>query len=126
MLVRRFSIVAAAVGAAMMVGTSPALAHYCFFNDPNVNANANRANSSAFMSFSEYSDFTGLCEDGKVILAEAGGVTMDTMVNVRGSMAGPTGGNKAIGHLDFGSVIAAGPAAFAACDMDVPGWWFEG
>jgi hypothetical protein len=123
---RRLSIVAAAATAALMAGASPALAHYCFFTDPNVNANANRAGSAAFIPFSEYSDFTGLCDAGKQILATAGGVTMDTILNGRGSMAGGREeGTRTIGHLDFGSVIAAGPAAYDACDMDVPAWWFE-
>jgi hypothetical protein len=126
MFLRRLTIVAAATGAALVASTSPALAHYCFFNDPNVNADANRAGASAFVTFSEYTDFTGLCDDGKTILADAGGVRLDTLLNVRGSMAGGReAGTRAIGHLDFGSLIAAGPAAFAACDMDVPSWWFE-
>ncbi|HEY0902538.1 MAG TPA: hypothetical protein VGE14_01465 [Marmoricola sp.] len=126
MLVRRLSIVAAATTAALMAGASPALAHYCFFTDPNVNANANRAGSTAFMPFSEYSDFTGLCTEGKEILAEAGGVTMDTIMNGRGSMAGGREqGTRTIGHLDFGAVFAAGPEAYEACDMEVPAWWFE-
>jgi hypothetical protein len=126
MFVRRLSIAAGTAAAMVVLSSGSAFAHYCFFNDPNVNANANRAGSSAFMSFDEYADFTGLCQEGKQVLAEAGGITLDTLINARGSMAGPTGGNKPIGHLDFGAVIGAGEDAFGACGMDVPDWWYEG
>lgn len=126
MFVRRASILGAATAALVVLSGAPALAHYCFFTDPNVNANAGRAGSSAFVTFDEFTSFTQLCDEGQEILAEAAGVSMDTLLNGRGVMAGGReGGTKTIGHLDFGTMIAAGPAAFAECGMEVPGWWFE-
>ena len=50
---------------------------------------------------------------------------MDTLINAHGAMAGPTGGNKPIAHLDFGAMLPAGPAAFDACRMELPDDWFE-
>jgi len=42
------------------------------------------------------------------------------MINAHGLMAGPTGGNKAIKHLDFAAIGAAAEEAFGACGMEVP------
>ena len=58
---------------------------------------------------------TGWCPAGVQILADAAGVTTDTLINPHGLMAGPTDGNKAISHLDFAAIDAAMPAAGAAC-----------
>lgn len=126
MLVRRLSTVAAATVVTIALGAGSASAHFCYFKNGNENTDEKRAGSTALMPFSEYVQFTGICTEGAEMLAAAGGITMDTLMNGRGVMAaGVEGGNKAIGHLDFGAVLAAGPAAFAECGMDLPVWWFE-
>jgi hypothetical protein len=123
---RRITTVAVGTVAALSLGVGSASAHYCFFNDPNPNAQQGRAGSQGFFTFETItSQFLGLCPEGGQILADAGGVSMDTLINAHGLMAGPTGGNKAISHLDFGAVLPAGPEAFAACGMDLPDDWFE-
>lgn len=121
MLFRRLSTVIAATTAVFMIGSAPAQAHFCFFNDPNENGNAGRAGSHAFVEFGALAfQFTGLCPAGIAILADAAGVEVDTLINGHGVMAGPTDGNKAIGHLDFAALDAAlgtpeapGPAVLA-------------
>ena len=60
-------------------------------------------------------EITGLCPAGVQVLADAAGVELGTLINAHGLMAGPTDGNKAISHLDFAALDAAGPAAAAAC-----------
>jgi hypothetical protein len=121
MFVRRAATVAVSAVAAIALSSGAASAHFCFFNDPNPNANAGRAGSHGFFTFETItSQFLGLCEEGGQILADAGGVEMDTLINAHGVMAGPTGGNKPIGHLDFAGIEAAAEEAFAACGMEVP------
>jgi hypothetical protein len=66
-------------------------------------------------------EFTGLCDAGIDVLASAGGITGATLINGHGTMAGGTekkgtGGNPAIGHIDFDAVDAAFPDAIAACE----------
>ena len=121
MFVRRAATVAASAVAVIAMSGGAASAHFCFFKDPNPNANAGRAGSHGFFPFSVItSEFLGLCPEGGQILADAGGVEMDTLINAHGLMAGPTGGNKAIGHLDFAGIGAAAEEAFGACGMEVP------
>jgi len=121
MFVRRLSTVAVGTVAAVALGVGPASAHFCFFNDPNPNAQAGRAGSNGFFTFETITtQFLGLCEEGSQILAAAGGVELDTLINAHGVMAGPTSGNKAIGHLDFAGIEAAAEEAFGACGMEVP------
>lgn len=121
MFIRRAATVAVSAVAAIALSSGGASAHYCFFKDPNPNANAGRAGSHAFFPFGVItSEFLGLCPEGGQILADAGGVEMDTLINAHGGMAGPTGGNKAIGHLDFEGIGAAAEEAFGACGMEVP------
>jgi hypothetical protein len=80
------------------------------------------AGSATWISFGDLAfEFTGLCPAGIEILAEAGGVTTDTLINGHGTMAGGTlrkdsPGNKAIGHLDFAAIDAAEGDAIAACE----------
>jgi hypothetical protein len=121
MLVRRLSTVAAATVAVVALTASAASAHFCYFNNPNPNAQAGRAGSNGFVSFGVVAaQETGLCAAGIEVLADAAGVTTDTLINAHGVMAGPTDGNKAISHLDFGAIEAAlgtpeapGPAVLA-------------
>ncbi len=116
MLIRRLSTVAAATVALIALSASAASAHFCYFNNPNPNANAGRAGSNGFVSFGVIAAAeTGLCPAGVQVLADAAGVTTSTLINAHGVMAGPTDGNRAISHLDFAAIEAAFPAAAAAC-----------
>ena len=115
MLVRRVSTVVAGVAAAVMLSSAAASAHFCYFSDPNPNAQAGRATSKGFVSFGTIAASEGFCPAGAELLADAVGVTTDTLINAHGVMAGPTGGNKAISHLDFAALEAAIPDAIAAC-----------
>ena len=74
------------------------------------------------MSFHDLAaEFTGLCDAGIDVLAEAGGVSPETLIHTRTVMAGGTlreggkAGTPAISHLDFDAIDAAFPAAAAAC-----------
>ncbi len=123
MLVRRLSLVAGATAATVLLSSGAALAHGCYFTNPNPNADAGRAGSSGFVSVREMAHMfldPALCEGGVRVLATAAGVTPDTMINAHGMMAGPTGGNKAIRHMDFAALDAAIPGAFAACGTELP------
>lgn len=120
MRIRRMSTVAVGTIAAFALGMGPASAHFCFFNDPNPNADKGRAGSNGFFPFSAITDEFGLCEDGAQMLADAGGVQMNTLINAHGTMAGPTNGNKAIGHMDFDGIMGVWVDAFAACGMEAP------
>ena len=122
MLGRRLTTVAVAAVALVATSAGPAAAHFCYHNNPNPNATQGRAGSNGFVSFHDLAfEFTGLCDEGIAVAADAAGITPDTMINAHGTMAGPTDGNKAIGHLDFAALDAAlgtaeepGPA-FLAC-----------
>jgi hypothetical protein len=121
MFIRRAATVAVSAVATLALSSGAASAHYCYFNNPNPNADKGRAGSHGFFPFSTLtSQFLGLCEEGGQILADAGGVEMDTLINAHGAMAGPTGGNKPIGHLNFAAIGAAAEEAFGACGMEVP------
>lgn len=123
MLVRRLSLVAGATAATVLLSSGAALAHGCYFTNPNPKADANRAHANGFVTVREMAHMfldPALCEDGVQVLATAAGVTPDTKINAHGMMAGPTGGNKAIGHMDFEALEAAIPGAFDACGMALP------
>lgn len=121
MFIRRAATVAVSAVAVIALSGGSASAHYCFFKDPNPNADKGRAGSHGFIPFSTItSQFLGLCPAGGQILADAGGVEMDTLINAHGAMAGGSGGNKAIGHLNFAAIGAAAEEAFGACGMEVP------
>jgi hypothetical protein len=121
MLVRRLSIVSGLAAATVALSAGGAFAHECYFTNPNPNAQAGRAGTPAFMSFHDMAyQFTGLCDDGIAFAAEAAGITPDTLINTKGMMAGPTDGNKAIQHLNFGALDAALPTAYGMCGMEMP------
>lgn len=121
MFIRRAATVAVSSIAVIAMSSGAASAHFCFFKDPNPNANAGRAGSHGFFTFETItSQFLHLCPEGSQILADAGGVELDTLINAHGVMAGGSGGNKAIGHLDFAGIEAAAEEAFGACGMEVP------
>jgi hypothetical protein len=120
---RRIATAGVATVAAVVLAAAPASAHFCFKTQLNERAAQGMAGSANWVSFEELAfEFTGLCDEGIAILAEAGGVTTDTLINGHGLMAGGTlkkgedSGNKAISHLDFESIDAAFPEAAAACE----------
>lgn len=119
MFVRRLSIVSGLAAATVALSAGGAFAHECYFTNPNPNAQAGRAQTSAFMSFHDLAvQETGgaLCNAGIAVVADALGIAPDTLINTKGMMAGPTDGNKAIQHIDF-RLITAGVMddAFGAC-----------
>jgi hypothetical protein len=107
--------------AAVVLAAAPANAHFCFKTELNERAAQGMAGSNNWVPFEVLAfEFTGLCDAGIEVLAEAGGVTTDTLINGHGLMAGGTlrkaeSGNKAISHLDFDAIDAAMGEAIAAC-----------
>jgi hypothetical protein len=118
MLVRRLSTVAAAAAATIALSAMPASAHFCFNKHAVQQGAEGMANSNGFASFHDLAfEFTGLCDEGIEILAEAAGVETWTAINVRTVMAQGSGGkSQGIGYLDFEAIEAAFPAAAAACE----------
>ena len=120
---RRMAAGGVATVAAVVLAAAPASAHFCFKTELNERAAQGMAGSANWVSFETLAfEFTGLCDEGIAILAEAGGATTDTLINGHGLMAGGTlrkgedGGNKAISHLDFDGIDAAMAEAAAACE----------
>ena len=126
--------ITATVGGVAMVGLAagPAAAHFCYKTWDTAQGAAGKAGSSAWMSFEDIAsmfvvDASGdsLCAEGIASLAAAAGVELDTMINVRGTMAGGTlkkeePGNLAISHLDFAALDAATPGAYQMCGQTPP------
>ncbi|HEU0213447.1 MAG TPA: hypothetical protein VFR13_05125 [Jiangellaceae bacterium] len=120
---RRMATAGVATVAAVVLAAAPASAHFCFKTELNERAAQGMAGSANWVSFETLAfEFTGLCDEGIAILAEAGGATTDTLINGHGLMAGGTlrkgedAGNKAISHLDFDGIDAAMADAVAACE----------
>ena len=116
MLVRRLSTVVAGAAAAVLLSSAAASAHFCYFNNPNPNADSGRAGSKGFVSFGAIAASENICEAGAEYLADLLGISTDTLINAHGVMAGPTPGNKAISHLDFDVLLPAIPDAIALCE----------
>ncbi|MER6975317.1 hypothetical protein ABT304_29940 [Nocardioides sp. NPDC000445] len=117
MLVRRITTVAVATIAALAMSTGAANAHFCF-NERAVQQGAQgMADSEGFVTFHDLAaEFTGLCDAGIEVLADAAGIETWTAINVRTVMAqGADGKSQGIGHLDFDAIDAAFPDAVAAC-----------
>ena len=118
---RRMATAGVAAVAAVVLAAAPASAHFCFKTELNERAAQGMAGSNNWVPFEVLAfEFTGLCDAGIEVLAEAGGVTTDTLINGHGLMAGGTlrkaeSGNKAISHLDFDAIDAAMGEAIAAC-----------
>jgi len=116
MIVRRALTTTVAAFAALAVAAGPASAHYCYKNDVNDKAWTGIAGSSGWLRVGDLAaEEFGFCEAGIEAFATALGGTPDTLINGHGLMAGPTGGNKAIGHLDVTAFDGAIEAGFAAC-----------
>jgi hypothetical protein len=121
--VRRLVATGIATVAAVGLVAAPASAHFCFKTNLNERAAHGMAGSANWVSFGELAfEFTGLCDEGIAILADAGGVTVDTLINGHGTMAGgtlrkgPDAGTPSISHLDFNAIDAAFGDAAAACE----------
>ena len=117
---RRAGTFVVATGAVLALTAGSASAHFCYFTEANANAELGRAGSQAFTTFGELAfEFTGLCEDGIAVLADAGGVTTSTVIHSRTVMASGTLRTDKdimpISHLDFDAIDAAFPDAAAAC-----------
>jgi hypothetical protein len=120
--VRRLVTGGVATVAAFALAVAPASAHFCFRTQLSERAQEASNKSPAFISFGELAfEFTGLCDEGIQILADAGGVTTGTLIHTKTVMAGGTlkkadgGGTPGISHLDFEAIDAAFPAAEEAC-----------
>ena len=121
-LARRLVTTGIATVAAVALAAGPANAHFCFKTNLNERAAQGMAGSANWVSFHDLAfEFTGLCDAGIEVLAEAGGATPDTLINSHGTMAGGTlrkgadAGTPSISHLDFEAIDAAFPAAAEAC-----------
>ena len=117
MIVRRASVVAVSAIAAIAMSAGAANAHFCFNKHAVQQGAQGMANSQGFVSFHDLAfEFTGLCDAGIEILADAGGVEPWTAINVRTVMAqGSQGKSQGISYLNFEAIEAAFPSAEAAC-----------
>ncbi len=120
MYVRRISTIAVGTVAALALGLAPASAHFCYVNNMTPQAMAGASNSKGFASFHDLAfEFTGLCDAGIQVLADAAGVSVDTPINMHAVMAGgaESRGHDApgISHLDFDAIDAAFMDAANAC-----------
>jgi hypothetical protein len=121
--VRRLLTTGVATVAALGLAAAPASAHFCFKTNLNARAAQGMAGSANWVSFEALAfEFTGLCPEGIQILAAAGGVSVDTLINTHGTMAGGTlrkgadAGTPSISYLDFDGIDAAFPDAIEACE----------
>jgi hypothetical protein len=120
MFVRRISTIAIGMAAAVALGLGPAGAHFCYVNNMTPQGMAGASNSNGFASFHDIAfEFTGLCDAGIQVLADAAGISVDTPINLHAVMA--SGAElqgkdaRGISHLDFDAIDAAFPDAAAAC-----------
>jgi hypothetical protein len=120
MFVRRISTIVVGTATAVALALGPASAHFCYVNNMTPQAMAGASNSNGFASFHDLAfEFTGLCDAGIQVLADAAGVSVDTPINLHAVMASGAEfrGNDArgISHLDFEAIDAAFPEAVDAC-----------
>ncbi len=120
MFVRRISTIAIGIAAAAALGLGPASAHFCYVNNMTPQGMAGAGNSNGFASFHDLAfEFTGLCDDGIQVLADAAGISVDTPINMHAVMASGAEFRgkdaRGISHLDFEAIDAAFPDAVAAC-----------
>lgn len=116
MMFRRVMTTSAAVVAAIALAAGPASAHFCYKKDVNTKAWVGMYGSNGWLRIGDLAaaEF-GLCDAGIEAFAAGIGATPDTLINAHGLMAGPTGGNRAIGQLDFSNFEGALEDGFAAC-----------
>ena len=120
MFVRRLSTISIGTVAAVALSLGPASAHFCYVNNMTPRAMAVASNSSGFVSFHDLAlEFTGLCDAGIQVLADAAGISVATPINMHAVMAGGAESRgkdaRGISHLDFDAIDAAFPDAVAAC-----------
>ncbi len=120
MFVRRLSTVAVGTVTALVLGLGPASAHFCYVNNMTPRAMAGAGNSQGFASFHDLAfEFTGLCDAGIQVLADAAGVSVRTPINLHAVMAGGAEARgkdaRGISHLNFEAIEAAFPDAVSAC-----------
>ena len=120
MFLRRLSIIGVGTVAAVALGIGPASAHFCYIDNMTPQAMAGASNSNGFVSFHDLAfQFTGLCDAGIKVLADAAGIAVETPINVHAVMAGGAEFKgkdaRGISHLDFEAIDAAFPNAIAAC-----------
>ena len=120
MFVRRISTIAIGMAAAVALGLGPASAHFCYVNNMTPQGMAGASNSNGFVSFHDLAfEFTGLCDAGIQVLADAAGISVDTPINLHAVMASGAEFQgkdaRGISHLDFEAIDAAFPDAVAAC-----------
>ena len=117
MMLRRALTVTATTVATLAIAAGPASAHFCFKKDVNPNAWEGQYGSSGWLRIGDLAaaEF-GLCDAGVAVFTAGVGATPDTLIKANGVMAGPTDGNKAIGHLDDSNFEGALAAGFAACE----------
>jgi hypothetical protein len=121
-LARRLATTGIAAMAVVALTAGPASAHFCFKTNLNERAAEGQAGSANWVSFHDLAfEITRLCDEGIAILADAGGATLETLINGHGTMAGGTlrkgadAGTNSISHLDFEGIEAAEEDAAAAC-----------
>ena len=119
---RRLATTGIGAIAVLALTAGPASAHFCFKTNLNERAAEGQAGSANWVSFHDLAfEFTGLCDAGIAVLAEAAGATPSTLINGHGTMAGGTlrkgedAGTKSISHLDFDAIDAAMLEATEAC-----------
>jgi len=120
MFVRRLSTISVGTVAAVALGLGPASAHFCYVNNMTPQAMAGASNSNGFVSFHDLAfQFTGLCDAGIQVLADAAGISVETPINVHAVMASGAEFQgkdaRGISHLDFEAIDAAFPDAIVAC-----------
>ena len=120
MHVRRIVTISVGTLAGVALGLGSASAHFCYVNGMTPQAMAGAGSSSGFASFHDLAfEFTGLCESGIQVLADAAGISVETPINLHAVMAGGAESQgkdaRGISHLDFGAIDAAFPDAVAAC-----------
>ncbi len=120
MYMRRIITVAVGAITTFSLGLGPASAHFCYVNNMTPQAIAGAGNSNGFATFHDLAlEFTGLCDAGIQVLAEAANVSVSTPINVHAVMAGGAlsrGKNaRGISHLDFEAIEGAFQDAADAC-----------
>ena len=114
-LIRSAGAVAGAL-ATIALAAGPASAHHCYNAKAVEQGLMGMASSHGFATFyDEALEFTGLCDAGIQVLADAAGVELWTPINDHATMAsGSDGKSQGITYLDIDAIDAAVPAAIAA------------
>lgn len=120
----RTGVAAVAAGVMAVAAAGPAAAHFCYKTNRNATSTDAISSSQAWMSFEDLarSELGDVCDAAIAHIAAAAGATPETMINVKGTMAGGTlrkgelAGTPSISHLDFEALLAAIPDGLALCE----------